>query len=94
MDSRMVRNLDVRVRERNLKAGRLTAADVKVYLDGLVDVSDKAEALALRQPGFVFPDDEVASQTEAQAMLSRDREEAGASYDADGRGFAREDADN
>ena len=58
-DPRMLRNLDVRVRDRNLKSGVLSKKDVKSYLEGLPDVSRNAEAMELRQPGFAYEDDEM-----------------------------------
>ena len=52
---------DVRVRERNLKAGSLTDKDVEKYLASLPDNADQAEPFATAQPALEQPElaDEV-----------------------------------
>lgn len=47
---------DVRVRERNLKAGSLTDKDVEKYLSQLPDAADQAEAFATAQPALEQPE--------------------------------------
>lgn len=47
---------DVRVRERNLKAGSLNDKDVEKYLSGLTDLSDQAESFATPQPALEQPE--------------------------------------
>lgn len=47
---------DVRVRERNLKAGSLTEKDVEKYLSQLPDSADQAEAFATAQPALEQPE--------------------------------------
>ena len=51
---------DVRVRERNLKAGSLTEKDVEKYLSQLPDVAEQAEAFGTAQPALEQP--EVADE--------------------------------
>jgi hypothetical protein len=48
--------LDVRVRERNLKAGSLTDKDVEKYLSQLTDVGDQSEPFATPQPALAQPE--------------------------------------
>ena len=47
---------DVRVRERNLKAGSLTEKDVEKYLSQLPDSADQAEAFGTAQPALEQPE--------------------------------------
>ena len=47
---------DVRVRERNLKAGNLTEKEVEKYLSGLPDSADQAEPFATAQPALEQPE--------------------------------------
>ena len=47
---------DVRVRERNLKAGSLTEKDVEKYLSTLPDSADQAEAFGTAQPALEQPE--------------------------------------
>lgn len=57
---------DVRVRERNLKAGSLTEKDVDKYLSQLPDCADQAEPFATAQPALDQPEvDEVDEADEA-----------------------------
>jgi hypothetical protein len=46
---------DVRVRERNLKAGTITDKDVEKYVSGLPDLVDQSEAFATSQPALLQP---------------------------------------
>jgi hypothetical protein len=45
-------DLDVRVRERNLRKGILDDKDVEKHLGQLPDLADQAEALGLPQPAL------------------------------------------
>lgn len=45
-------DLDVRVRERNLKAEVITQQDVKKTLAGLADTTDMATPVEVQQPGY------------------------------------------
>jgi len=45
-------SLDVRVRERNLKAGVLTEKDLDKHLASLPDVAEQAEPFAIGQPAL------------------------------------------
>lgn len=47
---------DVRVRERNLKAGSLTDKDVEKYLAQLPDNGDQTEAFGTAQPALEQPE--------------------------------------
>lgn len=49
---------DVRVRERNLKAGSLQDKDVEKYLSALPDLADHAEPFGIAQPALELPEDE------------------------------------
>jgi len=46
---------DVRVRDRNLKAGTVTDKDVEKYLGGLPDLADQSESFATSQPALLQP---------------------------------------
>jgi hypothetical protein len=46
---------DVRVRERNLKAGTVTEKDVEKYIGGLPDLADQSEPFGTSQPALVQP---------------------------------------
>jgi hypothetical protein len=43
---------DVRVRERNLRQGRLTEKDVEKFLSALPDREENAESMGLNQPAL------------------------------------------
>jgi hypothetical protein len=58
-DSRMLWDLDVRVRDRNLKTGRLKKDEVQKYYEGLADVSARADTVELRQPALAGGDEKV-----------------------------------
>ena len=47
---------DVRVRERNLKAGTLTEKDVEKFLSQLPDVAEQAEPFGTSQPALEEPE--------------------------------------
>jgi hypothetical protein len=46
---------DVRVRERNLKAGTVTEKDVEKYIGSLPDLADQSEPFGTSQPALVQP---------------------------------------
>jgi hypothetical protein len=46
---------DVRVRERNLKAGTITDKDVDKYVGGLPDLADQSEPFGTSQPALAQP---------------------------------------
>ena len=46
---------DVRVRERNLKAGTVTEKDVDKYIGGLPDLADQSEPFGTSQPALLQP---------------------------------------
>jgi hypothetical protein len=52
---------DVRVRERNLKAGSITDKDVEKYVGGLPDLADQSEPFATSQPALLQPVHEPVS---------------------------------
>ena len=56
---------DVRVRERNLKAGTVTEKDVEKYIGGLPDLADQSEPFGTSQPALAQP--AVAAAVEAHA---------------------------
>ncbi len=49
--------LDVRVRERNLKAGVLTEKDLEKHLSALPDLADQAEPFGTAQPALEAPEE-------------------------------------
>jgi hypothetical protein len=58
--------MDVRVRERNLKSGALTEKDLEKHLAGLTDLADQAEPFATAQPAL--------AQSAAAAVSAMDDE--------------------
>ena len=70
---------DVRVRDRNLKAGTITDKDVEKYVGGLPDLADQSESFGTSQPALLQPpqpevvddlddeDDEEDEQEQEQA---------------------------
>jgi hypothetical protein len=85
---------DVRVRERNLKAGSLTDKDVEKYLSQLPDNAEHAEAFGTAQPALEQPeiaddivDDEGDDEDEADDVGPADDSSAnGAPVDGGGGG--------
>ncbi len=49
--------LDIRVRERNLKSGMLTEADVAKVVADLPDLADQVDSFSTPQPAFSVPVD-------------------------------------
>jgi hypothetical protein len=50
-------DLDIRVRDRNLKSGMLSAKDIEKVTSALVDVADHIEVSTLPQPAIAGRDD-------------------------------------
>ena len=67
---------DVRVRERNLKAGSLTEKDVEKYLASLPDNADQAEAFGTPQPALEQPEIEDVDEDDDEGDDSDDAVEA------------------
>jgi hypothetical protein len=59
-------DLDLRIRERNLKSGRLSEKDLAKHLNGLVDVAENADVFVTPQPALNADeiDDELDSDEE------------------------------
>ena len=69
---------DVRVRERNLKAGTVTEKDVEKYIGGLPDLADQSEPFGTSQPALAQPVVAAAiesSSNDADADLGADEED-------------------
>ena len=79
---------DVRVRERNLKAGSLTEKDVEKYLSSLPDNADQAEAFRTAQPALEQPElaDEGIDDDESDTDLGGDDDANGAPVGGGGGG--------
>ncbi len=86
---------DVRVRDRMLKAGRVTTDDIAKVLDALPDVEAHAEVVPLNQPALDSAPAGVVSSTRQSAppsSISDDDEDD--DDDEDGDDEADEDGDN
>ncbi|HSO31843.1 MAG TPA: hypothetical protein VLT33_04990 [Labilithrix sp.] len=66
---------DVRVRDRNLKAGTVTDKDVEKYLGGLPDLADQSESFATSQPALLQPVVEHVADTSADEGDDEDEDE-------------------
>jgi hypothetical protein len=66
---------DVRVRERNLKAGTVTEKDVEKYIGGLPDLADQSEPFGTSQPALAQPVQTAAVGHEADADLGDDEDD-------------------
>ncbi len=67
---------DVRVRERNLKAGTVTEKDVDKYIGGLPDLADQSEPFGTSQPALAQPAVVAAIESSSnEADLGADDEE-------------------
>ena len=66
---------DVRVRDRNLKAGTVTDKDVEKYLGGLPDLADQSESFATSQPALLQPVVEHVADTSADEGDDEDEED-------------------
>jgi len=59
---------DLRVRERNLKAGMITEKDLEKFLSAVPDVEAQAESFATPQPALDPPDEpeeEISDEADA-----------------------------
>ena len=81
---------DVRVRERNLKAGTVTDKDVEKYLGGLPDLADQSASFAVSQPALLPPVVEHVADTGSDDEEEDDEEEDDG--DGDGEDTAPEPA--
>lgn len=73
---------DVRVRERNLKAGTISDKDVEKYVGGLPDLADQSESFATSQPALAQPpavvEDLADEDDEEEVIETREAPEAAA----------------
>ncbi len=69
-DSRMLWDFDVRVRERNLKTGRLKKEEVQKYYEGLVDVDANLDVLEVKQPAFSSADEKQEVEPPVQLVAA------------------------
>lgn len=76
---------DVRVRERNLKAGSLTDKDVEKYLGSLPDNADQSEAFATAQPALEQP--EIADDVDDEDDDMDDEGDVGGEGDGSANGL-------
>lgn len=86
---------DVRVRERNLKAGTITDKDVEKYVGGLPDLADQSEAFATSQPALLQPIVEVQPQSTGASGLDdgADDEDEDDDVDVDGADDGQSEGD-
>ncbi len=56
---------DLRVRERNVKAGVIDDKDLQKHLAGLTDVSDQVESFSVPQPALELPEAALAPEDDA-----------------------------
>ena len=66
---------DVRVRERNLKAGTVTDKDVDKYIAGLPDLADHSESFATSQPALAPPPAAVVAEDDSALDDEDDEDE-------------------
>ena len=66
---------DVRVRDRNLKAGTVTDKDVEKYLGGLPDLADQSESFGTSQPALLQPVVEPSAAVDTGADEGEDEDE-------------------
>ena len=83
---------DVRVRDRNLKAGTVTDKDVEKYLGGLPDLADQSESFTTSQPALLQPIVEHVADTSADEGDDEDEDEDEGEGDGDGDGETAEPA--
>lgn len=69
-DSRMLWDFDVRVRERNLKTGRLKKEEVEKYYEGLVDADANLDVLEVKQPAFSNVDEKQEGEPPVQLAVT------------------------
>jgi hypothetical protein len=65
---------DVRVRERNLKAGTINDKDVEKYVGGLPDLADQSEPFGTSQPALAQP--AVVEELDEEDDEDEDEDEA------------------
>jgi hypothetical protein len=75
---------DVRVRERNLKAGTITDKDVDKYVAGLPDLADQSEPFGTSQPALAQPP--AAAVVEHDSVEDDEDDEDDVEGEADGAG--------
>jgi hypothetical protein len=51
------RDLDIRVRDRNLKSGLLAEKDLQKHIAGLADSADNADIFSVPQPALDAPEE-------------------------------------
>jgi hypothetical protein len=79
--------MDVRVRERNLKSGALTDKDLEKHLAGLTDLADHVEPFGTPQPALAQPPAApVAHAIAEESDLDDEDEEDQIPAGADGAG--------
>ncbi len=69
-------DLDIRVRERNIKSGTLSEKDLEKFLGGLPDLADAAEPVSLAQPALAAEDDDGADDLDDEEDEEDDEPEA------------------
>ena len=74
---------DVRVRERNLKAGTVTEKDVEKYIGSLPDLADQSEPFGTSQPALAQPVMAAAVETHAATNGSQGAADADLGDDED-----------
>ncbi len=60
-------DLDIRVRDRNLKSGALSEKDLEQFLSALPDLADASEPVTLAQPALAGDDAEAEDDDEPDA---------------------------
>jgi len=63
---------DVRVRERNIKAGILSEKEVEKMLDGLEDLAEKMDTVSLAQPALSGGHDDIDEDEEDEVEEDQD----------------------
>src|SRR4029079_14501099 len=77
---------DVRVRERNLKAGTVTDKDVDKYIAGLPDLADQSEPFGTSQPALAQPPAAAVVEHDSVDDDEDDEDDADDAADADAAG--------
>jgi len=91
-DSKQIWDLDVRVRDRNLKSGRITKEAVDAHLAALPDLSQFADVLSLGQPGDQDDEDDEDDDT-CDSDSSDDSDLSADDADSDDDGEDEDDDD-
>jgi len=58
------RNMDIRIRARNLKSGLINHSQVKSYVDSLVDQTDQCQPVDLVQPALFSVEESDTDETD------------------------------